>query len=65
MQNMGNTICKHSNKLLFQSLEQPTRMCNCRDKASCLSGQEQSPKVFCISGTSRQHKFKKLLPWNV
>ena len=35
MQNMGNIITKHNNKLLFQSFEQPTRMCNCRDKASC------------------------------
>ena len=35
MQNMGNVITKHKNKLLFQSFEQPTRMCNCRDKASC------------------------------
>ena len=34
MQNMGNIITKHNNKLLFQSLEQPTRMCNYRDKAS-------------------------------
>ena len=34
MQNMGNIITKH-NKLLFQSFEQPTRMCNCRSKASC------------------------------
>ena len=36
MLNMGNIITKNNNKLLFQSLEQPTRMCNCRDKASCL-----------------------------
>ena len=35
MQNMGNIITKHNNKLLFQSFEQPTRMCNCRDEASC------------------------------
>ena len=35
MPNMGNIITKNSNKLVFQSLEQPTRMCNCRDKASC------------------------------
>ena len=35
MQNMGNVIAKHNNKLLFQSFEQPTWMCNCRDKASC------------------------------
>ena len=35
MQNMGNIITKHKNKLLFQSFEQPTPMCNCRDKASC------------------------------
>ena len=37
MQNMGNIITKH-NKLLFQSFEQPTWMCNCRDKASCPMG---------------------------
>ena len=35
MQNMGNVITKHNNKLLFQSFEQPTQMCDCRDKASC------------------------------
>ena len=35
MRNMGNVITRHNNKLLFQSFEQPTRMCNCRDKASC------------------------------
>ena len=35
MQNMGNIITKHNNNLLFRSFEQPTRMCNCRDKASC------------------------------
>ena len=33
--NMGNIITKHNNKLFFQGLEQPTRMCNYRDKASC------------------------------
>ena len=32
MPNMGSII---TNKLLFRSLEQPTRMCNCRDKVSC------------------------------
>ena len=32
---MGNLITKHSNKLLFQSYEQPTQMFTCRDKASC------------------------------
>ena len=31
---MGNVITKH-NKLHFQNIEQPTRMCSCRDKASC------------------------------
>ena len=35
MKNIGHIITKHNNKLLFQSFEQPTRMCNCRDKASC------------------------------
>ena len=35
MPNMGSIITKHNNKLLFSSLEQPTRMCNCRDKGSC------------------------------
>ena len=35
MQNTGNVINKHNNKLIFQSFEKPTRMCNCRDKASC------------------------------
>ena len=35
MQNMGNVITKYNNKLVFQSFEQPTQMCNCRDKASC------------------------------
>ena len=32
---MGNVINKHNNKLLVQSFEQPTQMCNCRDKARC------------------------------
>ena len=35
MQNMANVITKHNNKLLFQSFEQPTQICNSRDKASC------------------------------
>ena len=35
MQTMGNVITKHNDKLLFQSFEQPTRMRNCRNKASC------------------------------
>ena len=35
LQNMGNIITKHNNKLFFQSFEHPTRMCNSRDKASC------------------------------
>ena len=34
IQNMGNIINKHNNKLLFQGFEQPTQMCNCRDKAN-------------------------------
>ena len=35
MPNIGNIVTKHNNKLLFQSLEQPKRMCNCGDKVSC------------------------------
>ena len=35
MQTMGNVITKHNDKLLFQCFEQPARMCNCRNKASC------------------------------
>ena len=35
MPNMGNEITKHNNKLLFQNSEEPTRKCNCRDKANC------------------------------
>ena len=34
MKNIGNVITKHNNKLLFQSFEQPTQMCNCRDKVN-------------------------------
>ena len=34
IQNMGNIINKYNNKLLFQGFEQPTQMCNCRDKAN-------------------------------
>ena len=34
MQNMGNVITKNNDKLLFQSFEQPTQMCNCRDQAN-------------------------------
>ena len=34
MSSMGNVIIKHNDKLLFQSLEQPNRMCNCKNKAS-------------------------------
>ena len=34
MQNTGNVITRHSNNLLFQSFKHPTRMCNCKDKAS-------------------------------
>ena len=64
MQNMGNVIMKHNNKLLFQSFEQPTRMCYCRD-SKLPNGRELSPKVFCVSGTSRQCKFKKVLPWDI
>ena len=35
MRHMGNVITKHNNKLVFQSFDQPTQMCNFRDKASC------------------------------
>ena len=60
MQNMGNIITKHNNKLLFQSFEQPTRMCNCRDKASCQMDGTVSKSVLCISH-SRQRNSKKVL----
>ena len=46
MQNMGNLITKHNNKLPFESFEQPTRMCNCRDKASCPMDQNCLQKCF-------------------
>ena len=65
MSNMRNIITKHNNKSLFQSLELPTRMCNCIDKASCPMDGKLSPKVFRVSGTSRQRRFKKVLPWDV
>ena len=35
MKNIGNVITKHNNKLISQSVEQPTRMSYCRDKPSC------------------------------
>ena len=63
MQNMGNTITKHKNKLLFQNFEQPPPMCNCvLCNTNCVLC---FPKVFCVSDTSRQRKFEKVLPWNV
>ena len=36
MPNMENILIKHNNKLIFQSFEQPTQMCNGKDKASFL-----------------------------
>ena len=48
MQNMGNVITKHNNKLLFQSFEQPTRMCNCRGKPGCPMDGTASKSVLCI-----------------
>ena len=46
MQNMENVINKYNNKLLFQSVEQPTRTCNCRDTASCPMGRNFLQKCF-------------------
>ena len=46
MPNMKNIITKHNNKLLFQNFNQPTRMCNCRDKASCPMEQNCLQKCF-------------------
>ena len=46
IQNMGNVITKHNKKLPFQGFEQPTRMCNCRDKASCPMDQNCLQKCF-------------------
>ena len=60
MQNMGNVITKHNNKLLFQSFEQSTRMGNCRDKASCPMDGNCLQKCFVYqaqvgSGNSRRY----------
>ena len=46
MKNMGNIITKYNNKLLFQSFQQLTQMCNCRDKASCPMEGNCLPKCF-------------------
>ena len=46
MQNMGNVITKHNNKLLFQIFEQPTQICNSRDKASCPVSRNCLQKCF-------------------
>ena len=46
LENMENVITKHNNKLLFQSFEQRTRMCNYRDKASCSTDGNCLQKCF-------------------
>ena len=46
MSDMGNIITKHNNKLLSQSLEQQTQMCNCRDKVSCPMDRNYLQKCF-------------------
>ena len=46
MKNMGNIITKYNNKLLFQSFQQLTQMCSCRDKASCPMEGNCLPKCF-------------------
>ena len=61
---MGNVITKHNNKLLFQSFEQPVRMCNCRDKSSCPMDGNCLLKCFAYqaqvgSKNSRKHYLGK------
>ena len=46
MSDMRNIITKHNNKLLSQSLEQQTQMCNCRDKVSCPMDRNYLQKCF-------------------
>ena len=62
MQNMGNIITKHNNRSPFQSFEQTTRMCNCRDKASCPMNGNCLQKCFVYQAQLDSANSRKYYP---
>ena len=63
IQNMGNIIIKHNNKQLYQSLEQPTRMGSCRDKASCPIDGNCLQKLFVYQAQIGSANSRKYYLW--